>query len=376
MRAARAARCQSHDEGNVMRNVMYGEQPSVPSTAGAASRAVRHLSSVESSQLPRTARSSGRGAPPRTSGGRSTEVGSTVHPEYDPTQSVMQQLIYGGGMGSTMQRRPAKPPSKEDYETPLARRGPRQKAPSYTVAPPVETLLENDDEGVDDDEGRGQQLEQHNQLQLLSPQRPGMPGQGMHGGFGADRSQFQSQPGPSGLVRTTGGDGGSGRLPLGPALRPWPEDEALAASIGEQTPSGYAPQASSRWQPPPPSSQPPVAQPSWHQQQQQGQQQQLQLIDTLRSQVSALTSILQMGVHVPEAGLHVWFNTNGNDGQRPSGWQWERLNPNPPQPPAHVNNAWQPGQPRGPPSLPQRQPGQPIQQRMFRAPAPGGFMRQ
>ena len=357
-----------------MSNLMYGEQPSVPSTAGAGARAVRHLSGCESSQLPRTARSS-RGAPPRTSGGS-----SIVHPEYDPTQSVMQQLIYGGGMGATVQRRPAKPPSKEEYETPLARRGPRQKTQSYTVAPPVETLFEHDDEGAEDYEERGQQLEQHNQLQLLSPPRPGMPGpSGLHGGFGAD----QSQQGPLGLMRNAGGDG-PGRLPLGPALRPWPEDGSLAASIGEQTPSGYAPQAPSRWPPPssqPPPSQPPVAQPSWHQQQQQGQQQQQHLIDTLRSQVSALTSILQMGVHVPEAGLHVWFNTNGNDRQRPSGWQWERINPNPPpqQQLTHVNNAWQPGQPRAQGMPPQRQglqPGQPIQQRMFRAPAPGGFMRQ
>ena len=94
--------------------------------------------------------------------------------------------------------------------------------------------------------------------------------------------------------------------------------------------------------------------------------------------MSALTSILQTGVHVPDMGLHVWFNTNGNDRQRPSGWQWERLNTNQPQPPAHVNHAWQPGQPRGQ-AMPQHQglqPGQPIQQRVFRAPAAGGFMRQ
>ena len=69
MRAARAARGQSTAEGNEMRGLMYGgEQHSAPTTANPRFGAVRNLSHVDSTQLPRTAR---HGGPPRTSGGRS-----------------------------------------------------------------------------------------------------------------------------------------------------------------------------------------------------------------------------------------------------------------------------------------------------------------
>ena len=110
-----------------MRGLMYGE-PSLPATANAR---VKHLSGVDSSQLPRTARTR---APPRTSGGRSTESGLTVHPEHDPRASVMQSLIYGGN--PPPQRVPAKARTRpEDYEAPLARRGPPPQHPIPSRAP-------------------------------------------------------------------------------------------------------------------------------------------------------------------------------------------------------------------------------------------------
>ena len=270
--------CSGHHPGppprklvvSVMRAVreMRRQQDEESERGGPRLGAVRHLGR-DHSLPPSSAR------PPKTcSSIRSVESSRTVHPEHDPSASVMKNLIYGGDV-TPAQRRPVPRRPPEEYDVPLSQQ-PRKKTQSYTVAPKV------DMPALPEDEAPGYP-ESYGELRSLGQMR--MPDGGIFGG-GAQGHNWA---------------GGDARLGLPPA-----------------TPGGWGVPSSSGWGAPPRT-------PQQQQQQQQPQQTQQQIIDTLRTQVSpvakawpvrvplgwaavdlvapwqvsALTSILQANGHLP-----------------------------------------------------------------------------
>ena len=168
----------------------------------------------------------------------------------------MKSLLYGGA--TPAQRRQVNPLQPVDYEAPLDSSEPRRPTQSYTIAPRVMVPVAEDEPLGDPRLGLGS-----NMLRVQHP-------------YGEPTGPYRRQEPPRGTGMERDMAGAATGLPLGPALRPWPED----------APSHLAPQSPmlQPWQ---------QQQHQQHQQQQQHLQQQLQqqqqVIDALCAQVSLRT---------------------------------------------------------------------------------------
>ena len=169
---------------------------------------------------------------------------------------AMKSLLYGGA--TPAQRRQVNPLQPVDYEAPLDSSEPRRPTQSYTIAPRVMVPVAEDEPLGDPRLGLGS-----NMLRVQHP-------------YGEPTQPYRRQEPPRGTGMEREMAGAATGLPLGPALRPWPED----------APSHLAPQSPmlQPWQ---------QQQHQQHQQQQQHLQQQLQqqqqVIDALCAQVSLRT---------------------------------------------------------------------------------------
>ena len=182
-----------------------------------------------------------------------------MHPEYNPGSAVMGGVLYGGG--STVRHWPlnqGEAPSlcaNEEWSSPKAQRSPALKQPAWgsrmashradgvntnqispsaanraAAMPSGGSRLKNQFHAVNQEEQllqpettwRSQQQQQELAQQPWMQHTP------------AGETILES---PTGVALEAGRDLSPGRLHLGPAMRPWPEDQARRPSPARSPPS-------------------------------------------------------------------------------------------------------------------------------------------